>query len=511
MTDRRHGIPLRPGGEGWQSWPSFAGLAASLAIVGATVLLAHGARGILPAASLMLFFLVAVLISSVRFGFWTGIAASMFAFLAYNFFFVEPLFTLQVAHAEDVLALCVLLFAAGITGLLAGRMREEADAAKARAMMLEQLSTFAADLGSSDNPEAIESIIVRHLAAVTDGAAVLLKPDGEHLTARYSVPSRLELDWADHQAAERARRRGIREQGTAPGWSGSQFTFHPLAKDGAVIGFQPGKLHTRGLDNREQVAEAVVQQGLVALERARFASEAALARATAERESLRSALLSSLSHDLKTPLATIIGAVTSLRQLGDVLQEEARSDLLLAIEEEAERLSRYVSNLLHMTRLRTGLDLRLDWIDVVDVAHGATERARRAYPGRVMILKALGDMPLIRADAILLEQALFNIVDNAAKFSPADAVEILLACDGDGLGIAVSDKGQGIEEADLAHVFEPFFRGSKTAAAGTGLGLAISRGIVQALGGTIWAESPGVAGTGTTIRIRLALENGSAA
>jgi two-component system sensor histidine kinase KdpD len=268
----------------------------------------------------------------------------------------------------------------------------------------------------------------------------------------------------------------------------------------------------RAFDGGEQVLEAIVRQGRVAMERARFASEAAQARATAERESLRASLLSSLSHDLKTPLATIVGAVTSLRQLGNILQEEARSDLLLAIEEEAERLSRYVSNLLHMTRLRTGLDLRLDWIDVVDVAHGAIERARRAYPGRAMLLKAPSNIPLLRADAALLEQALFNIFDNAVKFSAtADAIEVLVVRDGDGVEIAVSDKGQGIEEADLAQIFEPFFRSAKAAAAGTGLGLAISRGIVQALGGAIRAESPGPAGRGTTVHIRLALgERGTA-
>ena len=245
MIDHSSGESHRPIGQRWRSWPSASSLILSLAIVGLTVLLAHVVRGILPAASLMLFFLVAVLISAVRFGFWAGIAAAVFAFLAYNFFFVEPLFTMRVAHVEDVLALCVLLFTAGMTGLLAGRLREEANAAQARAAMLEQLSTFAVDLCSAVDLDATERVMVRHLAVAAGGAAVLLKPEDKRLVPKYAVPAELELDGVDHRAAERAHRRGVLEQGTAPGWSGSHFTFQPLDKAGSVIGYRPGRSRAR--------------------------------------------------------------------------------------------------------------------------------------------------------------------------------------------------------------------------------------------------------------------------
>ena len=511
MTERSDDIPLRRIGGRWRASPRPADLAASFAVVTLAGVLAHAARALLPASSLMLFFLVAVLVSAVRFGFWTGIAASALSFLAYDFFFVEPLHTLRVTHAEDVLALAVMLFAGGITGLLAGRMREQTDAANARAAMLVRLGSFAADLGKAESSRAIGETMVRHLAAASDGAAILLEPDGGRLARTFSVPADLDLEPADREAAARVGRRGVSDAGTARGWQGSHYVFHPLARTGAVVGFRPPGPQARGFDNRRQVLDTIVAQAVVALERAQFAADATRARSTAERESLRAALLSSLSHDLKTPLATIVGSVTSLRQLGDALPERARADLLLAIEQEAGRLSRYVSDLLDMTRLRAGIAPRTEWVDVVDVAHGALERARGAHPGRSLVFDATPGVPLVRADAGLLEQALFNVMDNAVKFSPVDQpVLVRVAREEDAATIVVSDRGPGITPGDIEHVFEPFFRGGGGQVAGTGLGLAIARGIVQVLGGTIGAESPAPDGPGTRMVVRLALPEAAA-
>ncbi len=353
---------ILPETESWRATPSPAELAGAAAIVAAAVVIAHLLQGTLPAPSFALLFLIAVLIASIRYGFWTGIAASILAFLAYNFFLVEPLYTLRVAKAEDALALSVLLAAAATTGFLAGRLREEADAAKARAGMLEQLATFTSDLEATTTPGAIERMIVAHLAAIDGGSAVLLHPRGDRLEIQDAVPSGLQLDDAARQAAERAYRRGTDEQPAAPGWSGSAFAFSTLGPGRSVIGFRSLPSHVRVQAHADQLRRTIVRQGQVALERAHFAQQVEVARTKAERETLRAALLSSLSHDLKTPLATILGGVTSLRELGDALTPDARSDLLLAVEEEAERLSRYVSNLLHMTRLNAGIDLTIDWI-----------------------------------------------------------------------------------------------------------------------------------------------------
>ncbi len=180
-------------------------------------------------------------------------------------------------------------------------------------------------------------------------------------------------------------------------------------------------MNRHGGREREQVIEAVLRQGAVALERVAFAREAEAARAAAEEEKLRSALLSSISHDLRTPLATILGSVTTLRELGEAMPAEARADLLAAIEEETDRLSRFVANLLAMTRLEAGVAVKRDWTDAADVLRAALTRARMAFPhqaGRACRWGRLA-IPLVRADATLLEQAVFNLIDNAARHSPA--------------------------------------------------------------------------------------------
>lgn len=245
MSDRATPNFGLPATTSWRATPGAPGLIAAVGIVGLAALAAHFLRGIVPAPSLSLLFLVAVLVVSVRYGFWTGIVSSLLAFLAYNFFFVEPLHTLRVAELEDILALVVLLAAGATTGFLAGRMREEADGAKARAAMLEQLATFTAELAEERGEEALVGVIVRHVAGVDDGSAVHLAADGERLVIRHTVPPGLTLDWPEWQVAERAFRRGTEEARTAPGWSGSTYTFVALDHDCGVIGYRPGMASRR--------------------------------------------------------------------------------------------------------------------------------------------------------------------------------------------------------------------------------------------------------------------------
>jgi two-component system, OmpR family, sensor histidine kinase KdpD len=492
--------------DGWRAWPRGPSIAASVAIVGTTAIIGHLLRSSLPATSIALLFLLAVLVSAVRYGFWTGIASSLLAFFAYNYFFVEPLFTLWVAKTEDALTLAVLLAVAATTGFLAGRLREEADAAKERAAMLEQLASFTSGIEAGKSPDDIERTMLTHLTGAASDGAVLLCLREQRLEIEAAVPPGLRLNDAELEAAERAYRRGGVQEPTAPGWSGSTFVFFALGQGRGVIGYRPRRQYARTEGHLEQLRRTILRQGQMAIERARFASDAEFARAKADREALRAALLSSLSHDLKTPLATILGGVSSLRELGDALGGEARTDMLLAVEEETQRLSRYVSNLLHMTRLSTGLELRLEWIDMADVAHSAVDRARRSFAGRTISLIAPETRVLIYGDAVLIEQALFNLIDNAVKFSQGPLpVRVSVAQEPDHIRITVSDCGQGIPQADLPHVFEPFFRAKGAAASGIGLGLAIARGIVQALAGTLSAESPLADGRGTAMHIRLPL------
>lgn len=499
--------PHPPAQPGWRSLPSASNIGGAALIVATAILAGHGLKEVLPRASLSLIFLVSVLVSAIRYGFWTGLFAAILAFLGYNFFFVEPLHTLTVSHPEDMLALAVFLLVATLTGLLAGRMREEANSASQRAYVLELLSAFSSDLSAATTVSEVEATLLRHLARASSGPAVTLKDANGKLRLATADPSGQTLDAADLLAADWAYRHGKSLAATAQGWPGSRFTFHPLKRDEAVIavyGVATDNAERAGSSEREQAIEAMMKQGALAIERISFAQDAESAKAAAEQERLRSALLSSISHDLRTPLATILGSVTSLRQFGNDMPPEAHGDLLLAIEEETGRLSRFVANLLAMTRLEAGLEIKREWIDAADVANAAVKRARQSFPDAHVTLETGDATNLLHADAVLLEQALFNLVDNAIKFSPPGRpVRVSVSTRPESVEFAVLDEGRGIPKNDLDRVFEKFYRIEGKDAGGAGVGLAICRGIAVALGGKILAESPVKEGGGTRLRMIL--------
>lgn len=286
------------------------------------------------------------------------------------------------------------------------------------------------------------------------------------------------------------------------------FIFRPLQTPHGVvgvIGLRPGPQGLSAEDDR--VVEALLDQTTVAIERTLLVGDAARAEASAESERLRSALLSSISHDLRTPLATILGAVTSLRSLGAKMSKETQKELLSAIEEETRRMSRFITNLLDMTRLESpNLEIKRDWVDLGDVVRAATERARLAWPERMIGVTIAAGLPLVQGDSGLLEQVVFNLLDNANKYSGAGSpTRVVVAKRGGEIILDVTDEGQGIPLEDLERVFDKFYRVKQHdgRAPGVGLGLAICRGILTALGGSITATSPTESGRGTRITIRL--------
>lgn len=497
--DRSTAPPLRTG---WRDWPTFGGVAGAALFVSVAVLFCQALGDRLPGASLPLIFLAPVLFSASRFGLWTGFLAALFAFVGYNYFFVEPRRTFFVARPEDALALAIFLLVAAVTGLLAGRMREEADAARGRADVLEMLSAFSADLSAATCVEAIETLVLRHVARAVGGAAILFKSEGGGLSLVNRTDSAPALAAADLMAAEWVYRHGQPLAATKAGWSGSRFAFHPIKRGETVAAVYGVAIGEAWAKEREQAVEAMLRQGEIAIERMTFAREAEHARAAAEQERIRSTLISSISHDLRTPLATIMGSVTSLRELGNVMPPEVRSDLLIAIEEETGRLSRFVSNLLAMTQLESGLAIRGEWIDAADVANAAVKRARQSFPAATIFIDVAPARAVINADAVLLEQALFNLIDNAVKFSaPDQPVRVAVSSAPGVVEFSVLDEGPGIPLSDIDRVFEKFFRVEGAGRAGTGLGLTICRSVVTALGGKIHAESPVMKGRGARVRI----------
>ncbi|NBR12702.1 MAG: hypothetical protein EBU00_11040 [Alphaproteobacteria bacterium] len=257
--------------------------------------------------------------------------------------------------------------------------------------------------------------------------------------------------------------------------------------------------------------QALIKQAGIAIERIEFAADSQESRLQADQERLRSAILSALSHDLRTPLASILGSSTALRQLGENMTAADRDDLLAAIEEEAIRLNLFVGNLLAMTRLETGIiDLKSEQVDCAESLRAALERAKRNFPQLRFSLFIDESLGLVRGDVVLLEQVIFNLIDNAIKFGGTkDPITLKLLKNGKNLRLAIEDHGPGIAPHDLEKIFDKFYRGPSTpsSTSGFGLGLTIGRGVVTAMGGTLHAESPLVNNRGARFVLELPLLN----
>lgn len=245
---------------------------------------------------------------------------------------------------------------------------------------------------------------------------------------------------------------------------------------------------------QDRVLAALGDQASISIERTFLVEEAAKTAAVVEKEKLRNALLSSLSHDLRTPLASVLGSVTTLRQFGAQLSDRDKNDLLLTIEEESRRLARFVSNLFDITRVESGaLDIKHEWVEASDAIRGAVARARKAFPDREIELRLAPDLPLVHGDGPLLEQVFFNLLDNADKYVPkGTATRVGARLEGGAIVATVEDDGPGVPPDKLDLIFEKFFRAQTDDGRppGTGLGLAIGRGVIEAMDGTIRAESP---------------------
>ncbi|WP_313523752.1 sensor histidine kinase KdpD [Shinella sp.] len=456
--------------------------------------------------NISLLFLLAVLGAAVLGGYVSAFIAAVLSALAYNFLFIDPLHTFTITAPHEVFALIVFLSVAIIAGGFASRIKEQAEVARVRATALQSLYEFSRKLSTAGKSDDAIWLAVSHLQASLKRNIVLLLPDKSDLRVAAVWPPDTELDVTDFTAARWTRdKQEVAGAGTGT-LPNSRFEFRPLMGPHGLVGVCGIQQSEEQLGpNAERALSAILDQTAIALDRARLSEESLQQAARLEGERYREALLSSISHDLRTPLATIMGAVTSLRQLGDQMEPESRDDLLQSVEEEGARMSRFVSNLLDMTRIEAGtLKPKSDWIDVSDVIHAAVERARKYFPGTVIETGIAPDLPLIEGDNVLLGQVLFNLLDNAVKFGGEEPVNVYARRDGQDVLISVTDLGKGIPPAEIDRVFEKFYRRGKPdgRSPGTGLGLSIARGFVEAMGGKIQAESPAVKKRGTRIVIR---------
>lgn len=460
--------------------------------------LAFVADFFLDVPNLSLIFLTGVLMVAIRLGLWPSVLASLLSFFAYNFFFTVPYHTFAVHQTEDLLTIFFFLVIATLTGNLAGRLRERADHTRQTARRIANLYEFSRRVASAAEIDDVAWAVVSHVANTLQCQAVILLPkDGKAggLEIAAGFPPEDHLTTANWAAAEWAW-----QHDKPAGWAsetlpGSDWLFLPMDTPNGPVGLVGVCFadRTRPLTMAQRrLLSAVVDQAALAVERTNLARDIEEKRLLTETESLRAALLSSISHDLRTPLVSILGSAGSLQSYGDRIPPAQRAELLETIQDEAERLNRFVQNLLDMTRLGYGaLTPKRDWIDLRDVIGRARQRLKKPLAAFRLSVELAEDLPLLHADAVLLEQVMANLLDNATKYAPPGTPITIAARPSDGMvELRVSDRGPGIPPADRAAVFDMFYRvrGGDREKAGTGLGLAICRGIVEAHGGSIRVE-----------------------
>lgn len=485
---------------------------AAVLAVAAAVAVSAILEGLVPVsiASFSLIFLTGVLIVAARTALAPALATAVLGFLAYNYFFTEPRYSFEITRPDELVAVALFLVTGLIGGDLANRLRRQVAALRATNEQSRKLLELDRRLAAAPDAATIQRVAAETLHEFLGVPACVDAPgaDGVTLERVALVPAKAVPPAAEPKAVH-ALAAGSDDTGPAAGgWH-----FIALEIGGrvyGVLGLHLASLARPQSDEELQLIEAFASQVTQVLARSRLAAHLEEARVAEETERLRSTLLSSVSHDLRTPLASMIGAASSLRDLWERLSEGDRRELLDAVLTEGHRLDRYIENLLDMTRLGHGpLVLKRDWIAPADVAGAAMRRLRNLYPATEVVRAVPEDLPLLYAHAALIEQALFNVLENAARFSPAGAaVRIEVAARSDALAIDVTDEGPGIPEAERERIFDMFVTGGDVQRHGSGLGLAICRGMVAAHGGSVEAL-PGPGGRGSRIHMLLPLTAGS--
>jgi two-component system sensor histidine kinase KdpD len=453
-------------------------------------------------ADLIMVYLLGVVLVSTRFGLRASIAAAAMSVLAFDFFFVPPYLTFAVADTSHVITFGVMFVVAVVIGGLSDRLRQQREAATLREHRTSALYALSRELGSPRDRDDLCRVAAQHFAqAFHCNVAIFLAQIDGKLGEPWRGPHAFEPSpreenvarwvWSHHRTAGR---------GTDTSSDADAF-YLPLAGSRefvGVLGALPSDASSLFDEDQENLLETFARLTASALERAMLADQAQRAELAMEAERLRSNLLSSVSHDLRTPLSPIEGAATTILQTKDRLTEEARSELTRAIVDEARRLGRLVRNLLDMTRLESG-EIRLQrQPEAIEEIIGATlTRLEKQLSGRPIRTKVPDDLPLVSLDIVSIGQVLTNLLENAIRYTPdGTPIDVSARTEDDSVVVEVADSGPGLPEGAEQQVFEKFFRGDRQAKDGSvGLGLTICRSIVAAHGGRIWAENRPTGGT----------------
>lgn len=440
--------------------------------------------------------LTAVVAVAVRYGLWPSLLASIAASLAYNFFFLPPVYTFTITDPTNVAAFFFFMLIAILVSNVAARVRTQADTAIGRIRTTEQLYAFSRKLAGTATLDDVLWASAYQIALMLKVRVVLLLPEDGLLTVKSGYPPEDQLDQADLAAANWAwsnDRSAGRGSDTLPG---AKRLFLPMRTGRGpigVIGIDDDRTGPLLTPDQRRLLDALVDQGALAIERVLLVEDMDRVKRTVESERLRSALLTSISHDLKTPLASVLGAASTMRDLAGALSDTEKRDLLATVIDESERLNRFIANLLDMTKLESGAVVPNTALhDLGEIVGSALRRASKILAAHKVALVLAADLPMLELDAVLFEQVLFNLLDNAAKYSlPETTIAIKSRRERDQVVLEVADEGDGIPPDELESVFDKFYRAQKgdRVRPGTGLGLAISRGFVEAMHGTIAAAN----------------------
>lgn len=493
--------------------PKIPWLDLAFALVGVAAVSAAGwlVQAWLPLPNIPVAYLLVVLVVAIRLGLKPAIFASVASFLAFNLLFTEPRLSLHVTDARNTITLVFFLVAAFITSNLAGRVRRQMEAMRLSARRTQTLYEFSRRVAAAATLDDVLWAVAHHVAAAMHGQSLVLLPQQEKLEIRAGYPPEDRIDERDRAAAEWAWTRCVPTGQGSTTLPTASWLFMPMQTARGPIGVLGVRLQSGTValtPEQSRLLESLAGQAALAIERTSLVADVETAKLASETDRLRGAVLSSLSKELKTPVVSILAAASQLVQADERgLDPDARRDLALLVEDEAERLDHFIQNLLDMTRLGSGmLKPRADWVDLRDVVDAALDRAARLLKQRRVCIDIDPALPRLQLDRVLIEQVLFNLIDNACKYSPDDSrIGIWARRRGDRVLLEVSDDGPGIPSGDRERVFDMFYRVEGAAgSAATGLGLAISRGIIEAHGGKIRAES-GLNDVGAAICIQLPL------
>lgn len=473
----------------------------AIGLITVIVLFAQVLNRFLPYTSLLLFFLAGVLLISAKTSFGPALLSSLLSFLSFNYFFTEPYYSFNMLHKADVATLLLFLMVAVMTAHLATQMREALAKQDVALNRLSHFYEFSQTLSSATDTESTIEILGQALHRVlnNDGRVVIATQQNSQLIMHSTEVS------SGHPGEEVFKHifaKTLETEFWHKGW-----LFFPLSWDGKQLGLVA--INERINDKQIAAIKTFCQLTAVVLQRTNLVAELAQTKLTAETEQLRATLLSSVSHDLRTPLSSIIGASSSLREYSQQLSAEDQQMLLQTIEDEANRLDRHIQNLLDMTRLSQGkLNLHREWMDMDDLVNGAISRLGHQLDNVELKLELAEDTPMLYVQGLLIEQAIFNLLDNAIQHhTNALTINLIVHHDEDWITLDIIDNGPGIAESEKENVFNMFYslaQGDRheSNTQGTGMGLAICRGMIEAHGGQVMAlDNP--SGQGTLMRLML--------